>query len=96
MAETVPNITVPFDQYLDLNTASGIAVGTAMQVFNRGTQHILIQESAAQPLTSSNDGVELTNTSQDYADCTVEVGSLTIWVKSASDNKAGLVSVQEI
>ena len=82
------------DDWLDLNTYTGIAVGTAMNIQNDGAYHFRIQESSTEPV-SENEGFRVTTLGADYAAPTVRSGSLKIWVRCVSP--AGtIIKVQEI
>lgn len=49
MADTLQNITLPSNTWVDLYAATGIAVGTSLIVSNLGTKRVYLAESAATP-----------------------------------------------
>lgn len=49
MADTLENIVLPVGQWVDLYAATGIAVGTQLQVQNLGTSRVQLVISATQP-----------------------------------------------
>lgn len=95
MSELVPNIIVPVDEWLDLNTAAGVPIGYQMELINRGSFNILIEEAVTQPPLSSNGCAAITPIGGMLHFCTATTGSETIWVRSDS-NYEGLINVQPI
>jgi hypothetical protein len=49
MADTLPNITIPEQTWVDLYAASGIAIGTQILVQNIGACDIYLTSQASQP-----------------------------------------------
>ena len=49
MADTLPNISIPEQTWVDLYSASGIAIGTQILVQNIGVCDIYLTSQAAQP-----------------------------------------------
>lgn len=49
MADTLPNIGIPAKQWIDLYAASGITVGTQINVKNLGTGQILLVAQLTEP-----------------------------------------------
>ena len=49
MADTLPNIIVPPNEWVDLYALTGIAVGTAIQVQNVGSSDVYLTVAATQP-----------------------------------------------
>lgn len=92
---TSPNILVTQVDWVDLNTLSGIAVGTKVFISNEHFGWALLQESPTKPLNSSTAGIKLTPKTYNYADATIAAGSERIWAKSWSGNNTEL-SVQAI
>lgn len=85
MAETLTNVVVHNTEWTDINTASGIAAGTNMQVTNVGNSEVKLIESSSQPSLSDTRGVVLTPRKYPYASAEVTSGSLTIWALSLSE-----------
>ncbi len=85
MAETIDNISVTADAWVDLNTAAGISVGTAFDITNEKGGVVLLYESDTEPDETETSGRKL-NT---FASCNnvaeIESGSLTIWAKTQSN-----------
>lgn len=94
MSETIPDIVVTGTEYLDINTASGIAVGTEFIVVNKSTQHMFVIEKDVQPDNSSTDGLPLTTLINNYGVVTVHEGSLRSWVRCSTKGVTGKISVQ--
>lgn len=49
MADTLPNIDLPANEWVDLYAATGLAVGTALQVQNIGSSDVYLTVRATQP-----------------------------------------------
>lgn len=81
MAATIPDLNIPNDQFVDINTLSGIPIGTAFTVINKGSHNIVLQESVLQPDSESEDGVVLTSIYYPYARGDIRAGSLAIWAR---------------
>jgi hypothetical protein len=91
MAQTNPDITIPTEDFVSINTLSGIAVGTAMTITNKSSSYILLAEGT-KPAATSEDGVLVSPMSDTYAIADIPSGSLEIWAKSISFSSK--VSVQ--
>ena len=90
---TVLNVELTNDEWLDLNTETGIAVGTEMNIQNQGDYSVWIQESATEPATL-DEGQKISTMGLDYATPKVKSGSLKIWVRCVSPQGSTL-GVQE-
>lgn len=49
MADTLPNVTLPANTWVDLYAATGVTVGTAIGVSNIGVADVYLTVTAAQP-----------------------------------------------
>ena len=49
MSATIADITIPADTWVDLNFASNIAVGTRLEIHNKGSGAAFLAESAFMP-----------------------------------------------
>lgn len=94
MADTLNDIIVPEDSWLDVSVASGIATGTALTIQNKGTTSILIQISATQPNDGDDDGPVAYDTINYTSLYSVSSGENKVWIKSNSSSE-GLVNIQE-
>lgn len=81
MSQTIPDITLNSTSFTDINTQSGISVGTAMIIQNKGTSNIVIQESVLQPDPTSEDGLIMTNIFSPYSRADISAGSIRIWAR---------------
>jgi hypothetical protein len=81
MPQTLPDIVIG-QTWVDVNTESGIAVGSAMLITNKGSGDILVLEQTATPLDSDTIGVPVTNTDSPYATANALADSLKIWCKT--------------
>jgi len=56
VADTIPDVLVQEENYVDINALSGIVAGTALVLTNKSTSRIRLQISTTQPANSSVDG----------------------------------------
>lgn len=96
MTQTLPDITVGSGTWVDLNTESGIAVGTKMSVTLKSSIQCRLYEGATPPALDSTDGINLTGPKYPYASATILAGSLKIWALSTQIGLNAKVSVQEL
>lgn len=88
-------IDVPVNTtWVDINTTTSIAVGTALQVMNKGNQGLFLTESVAEPATL-DEGVLLTSIGNNYAVGVISSGSLRIWCRCNSA-LGSTVAVQDV
>ena len=80
--ETIPDILVDTSAWVDINTVSGIAVGTEMQIINKSIAWVTYFEGAVAPSVDSTDGTPSTSLYESDAKVTIKVGSLKIWAKA--------------
>lgn len=85
MATTIPDVILDNTSYQNINTLSGIAVGTKVILQFKGSGSIRLQIKTTQPIVNSMDGVQL-NTLEFYV---VDAGESTIWARGT-----GRLSVQ--
>ena len=79
MAQTLPDLIIPSDQYVSINSLSGVAVGEKMLLQLKGSSWLKIAESAAQPAADSDDGLIISNLDYAYALAEIRKGSLEVW-----------------
>ncbi len=94
MAQTIPDITITPAAWVDINTTSGIAVGSAFTITNKGGEAVYLYEGGTAPAVDSEDG-EVLQPEGVRSTGTVEVGSLKIWGRSAN-TKTCRITVQEV
>lgn len=94
MANTIPDISVDKDVYVDVNTLSGLIAGTALVVTNKSTSRIRLQVSATQPDATSEDGELLFPLPDSTAIKLISAAENTLWAKSADATDSPL-SVQD-
>jgi hypothetical protein len=89
MAETLANVEIPANNWVDLYALTGLTVGTAISVQNIGSADVYLTVAAAQPpvdhnaynVISRNTGVWLRNTARDtgaWAFCPNAEGKLSV------------------
>lgn len=85
MSNTLPDVILDNVSYQNINTLSGIPVGTKVILQFKGSGSIRLQIKPTQPIVNSMDGVQL-STLEFYI---VDSGESTIWARGT-----GRLSVQ--
>ncbi len=85
MSNTLPDVILDNVSYQNINTLSGIPVGTKVILQFKGSGSIRLQIKPTQPVVNSMDGVQL-STLEFYI---VDSGESTIWARGT-----GRLSVQ--
>jgi len=83
MAETLPNISIG-QSWVDVNTESGISVGTAFSLYNEGTGSIKLIEQSSEPSHNDTKGKILDPHRFPNSLAIIPTGSLRIWAKAIS------------
>tara|TARA_R100001594_G_scaffold22618_1_gene43837 strand:+ start:568 stop:945 length:378 start_codon:yes stop_codon:yes gene_type:complete len=94
MAKVI-TVDVPPNTWVDVNTVSGIAVGSSITIQNVSTVWVNIQESSSEP-TEEREGKIITNLDKSSAEALVKSGSDKIWVRSTQEDRGAVVAVQEV
>lgn len=82
MPETPNDVSISSTEFVSFNTLSGLPVGTATRVVNKGSSNLLVIESATKPADASTIGTPVSATDEDYAIFEITSGSLEIWIKA--------------
>lgn len=93
MADTIADITMQANTYVDLYTLTGITPGTSLIINNKSSAVVFLQVRASQPSSASNDGWPLRSSPAPDTWVTltdVPVGS-RVWAKGTT---AGRLFVQ--
>lgn len=94
MTDTIQDVEVPIDEYVDLNTLSGLPAGTAVVITNKSTGWCRLQVTSVKPLASSTAGEPITNLPHNTAIKFITAGESTVWAKATGNTKV-LLSVQD-
>lgn len=94
MGDTINDIIVDKDVYIDINTLSGIAAGTAIVITNKSTSRVTLQIKATQPAASSTAGDILYPGPASTSSVIVTALENTVWAK-ALDDVDSPISVQD-
>ena len=89
MSDTIKNISIPIDQWVDLYAASGITVGTRIKVQNIAVNTVLLYSGAVAPASLDyyaiiERGVQAVN----------DIGDSGAWAYAKGNN--GLVNVKVV
>ena len=94
MSQTLDNIEVTSEDWVDLSTESGIAVGTAYEISNQLGGVVLLYEANTKPDVTQKSGQRLPSFPAENNNAQITAGSLKIWA-IALQNSASL-NLQEI
>lgn len=94
MSDTLPDIQISNTEYSDINTLTGLAVGTSLAISNKSTSPILLQISSTKPADDSTDGELLSINPYSTSVKVITSGENTVWAKSLRYTDA-VISVQD-
>ena len=93
---SVINLTLPDSgEWVDVNTLSGIAVGTDITLQCTGTTWLKLQESDTQPVTLDQGNV-MTGMASTSSEAIVTNSPLRLWARSYTVGRTAEIAVQEI
>lgn len=81
MADTLDNVVVTQNAWVDLSSASGIVVGTAYDITNQKGGWVLLRESDSEPDLEETSGRRLAVFPDELSEAYVATGSSKIWAK---------------
>lgn len=93
MANTIPDISVSTSEFVSVNTLTGILIGTAVTLQNKGQSDIYFVESDVKPADNSTDGLIITTINRPFSIGNSTAGSNELWVRA--DGSLGKLHVQE-
>jgi len=93
MAQTLPDITATSDDWVSINTLSGIPVGETFTVTNKSSFLVLLHESSAKPAAGNLSGSVLTNLTGTQPSAVIPFGELEVWAKSL--NGSAVLSITQ-
>lgn len=92
----ISKVVLPDDQsWVDINTSSGIAVGTAMTIQNTSTIWVHLAESDSEPTEAEYHKV-ITSLTYNNAEAQVLTGSGRVWARSSVATRQGTLAIQEV
>lgn len=89
---TIPDITITSTEYTDINAAAGIAIGTAIDIVNKGSVWVYLQESETQPDADSTNGMPMAVLPWSTASVSIDAGGDTVWAKTTHRSSKVTVS----
>jgi hypothetical protein len=92
---SVIDITVTSDAWVDVYTETGIAVGTALVLQNKGASKIISQEADSEPDADATAGFKIHGEDSYWAKAEIDSGSSYIWLKVDKSGQTCSVAVQE-
>ena len=92
----VHKVVLPENQeWVDINTSTGIVVGKAITIQNTGTVWVQIAESTTEPTEAEFHKV-ITSLTYPSPEAQVLQGALKVWARSTLASSAAVVAVQEV
>lgn len=82
--------------WVSLNTLSGYAVGTGLEVQNKWFIWAILNESATKPSIDDYTGKVITSLGEYENNKVIEAGSLEIWVRAYKPNNTFTLNLQEV
>lgn len=96
MADTIPDVNITSTAYTNINTESGISVGTALILQNKSNSNMFVQIAASQPDADSTDGLHLYTAPYTLSILQITAGETNpVWVRSAGFSPQNDLSVQQ-
>ena len=89
MANTIDDVVIG-NTWVNVYSLSGIAVGTSVQVQNKGNGYILLAISATSPASGSVKGYVL----EPFKACLVDAGESGLWAISTGTSSTSPLNVQ--
>ncbi len=83
-----------FNEWLDLNSATGIEVGTPVSIHNHGEYHLWVQENETAP-SYDHDGFKIGAMGSNHSVENILNEPLRIWVRCVSPNGT-TIGVQDV
>lgn len=96
MSATIPDVFLDGTQYVSLNAASGVPVGSPFTIQNKTTTRANLIESSTQPAVDSPKGILITNLTDYEASKDILSGSLEIWGISTNENRTVRLAIQPL
>lgn len=92
------DITLDTDvtSWQSVNSLTGIAVGTEIQVQNKSSQEVLIITADSQPTDSSEAGAIMTPMTHNYAIVTIDSGESTVWVRPSMYGREVTLYIEDL
>lgn len=89
MADTIPDVTLPANAYVDLYSLTGIAPGTSLVISNKSSGIVYLQVRASQPNVASTDGWPLRSppNNDTWTTVTSVPASSRVWAKGPGGGK---------
>jgi len=92
----MPDINSTTDDWVSVNTLSGIAAGTRIKIQNKTTKYMLLLEGASKPDITDFSGELITNLHLHEASKIVTEGSPEVWVRNKKEGEGKItLFVQE-
>lgn len=88
MSESLQDITINSTEFISLNAESGITIGDAFWIQNKGFYPFYLIESATQPTDNSNGGVLVSNKYHPTSTIQISTGSLNSWARVVNNGKS--------
>lgn len=94
MANTIPDVSVPANDWVDVYSATSIAVGTGLIITNKSSYPVLLQIKGTKPSLSSTDGEPL-DPDGAYKRLQISPNESGLWAKTLDSTDTAYISVQE-
>lgn len=94
MADSIADIAVTSDDWVDVSALTGILVGSEMIIQNKGIAHLLVWIGATKPTAASTDGPIIYDFPNEPSVASIAVGEKKVWLKAVgAEGKANVQAV---
>lgn len=94
MTDTLPNVDLPLNTWVDLNTETGITVGTALLIENLSREQVKIARQTTG--TPTGDGFNLAGGQSDPDSwVSVDAGEPRVWARVEGGTESAQLNVQD-
>lgn len=94
MANSIPDLVVTTDDWIDVATLTSIPAGTEMVIQNKGTTAVLVWIGQFKPSADSTDGPVIYDYPHDETSILIDEDEDKVWLKSTG-SVDGLVNVRD-
>ena len=95
MADTINDIVISNEDWVDVSTETGIASGSSVTIQNKGVELVLLWISNTKPSADSEDGIIIYTLPHQHSIKTIKSGHNKLWLKTLSSNRSSKVNVSE-
>lgn len=93
---TLNDVIATYDQFQSLNTLTGVAVGSAIELQVKGIYPVLLKSQPTQPANDDTNGRVLYDMRSESGIMTVADGSEEVWIRCLKEGSTSKLSVEAV